>query len=89
MRKFLFFIFLLIAGKCCIFLLLVDVSDLLLYLLQSSSPYHLSIQLMDEGNDKADVVAVSVDPNFAAYLHNDFLPVVSSKKERTGIFLQR
>ncbi|PSS30420.1 Paired amphipathic helix protein Sin3-like [Actinidia chinensis var. chinensis] len=55
----------------------------------SSSPYHLSIQLMDEGNDKADVIAVSVDPNFAAYLHNDFLPVVSSKKEPTGIFLHR
>lgn len=44
---------------------------------------------MDDGSDKSDVIAVSVDPNFAAYLHNDFLPVVSSKKEPFGIFLQR
>lgn len=59
------------------------------YLLQSSSPSSFSIQLMDDGSDKSDVVAVSVDPNFAAYLNNDFLPVVSSKKELSGIFLQR
>ncbi|KAE9449196.1 hypothetical protein C3L33_18906, partial [Rhododendron williamsianum] len=55
----------------------------------SSSPSSFSIQLMDDGSDKSDVIAVSVDPNFAAYLHNDFLPVVSSKKEPFGIFLQR
>lgn len=55
----------------------------------SSGPSRLSIQLMDDGNDKSDMVAVSVDPNFANYLHNDFLPVVSSKKEPSGIFLQR
>ncbi|XP_052196269.1 paired amphipathic helix protein Sin3-like 2 isoform X2 [Diospyros lotus] len=55
----------------------------------SSAPSHLSIQLMDDGNDKAEVVAISVDPNFAAYLHNDFLPIVSSKKEPSGIFLRR
>ncbi|KAH7846362.1 hypothetical protein Vadar_013012 [Vaccinium darrowii] len=55
----------------------------------SSSPSSFSIQLMDDGSDKSDVVAVSVDPNFAAYLNNDFLPVVSSKKELSGIFLQR
>ncbi|KAL6958690.1 hypothetical protein U1Q18_045413 [Sarracenia purpurea var. burkii] len=55
----------------------------------SSGPSRLSIQLMDDGNDKADVVAVSVDPNFAAYLYNDFLTVVCSKKEPSGIFLQR
>ncbi|KAL7221258.1 hypothetical protein ACSBR1_023248 [Camellia fascicularis] len=55
----------------------------------SSGPSCLSIQLMDDGNDKSDMVAVSVDPNFANYLHNDFLPVVSSKKEPSGIFLQR
>lgn len=59
------------------------------YLSQSSSPSSFSIQLMDDGSDKSDVIAVSVDPNFAAYLHNDFLPVVSSKKEPVGIFLQR
>ncbi|XAR51803.1 hypothetical protein NMG60_11006541 [Bertholletia excelsa] len=55
----------------------------------SSAPSHMSIQLMDDANDKADVVAVSIEPNFAAYLNNDFLPVFSSKKEPTGIFLKR
>ncbi|XAR71204.1 hypothetical protein NMG60_11028366 [Bertholletia excelsa] len=55
----------------------------------SSGPTRLSIQLMDDGNEKADIVAVSVDPNFMNYLHNDFLPVVSRKKEPLGIFLQR
>ncbi|KAI8032314.1 Paired amphipathic helix protein Sin3-like 2 [Camellia lanceoleosa] len=55
----------------------------------SSAPSRLSIQLMDDGNDKVDMVAVSVDPNFVAYLHNDFLPVNSRKKEPSGIFLQR
>lgn len=55
----------------------------------SSSPFHLSIQLMDDGNDKADVVAVSVDPNFSAYLHNEFLSIVPSKKEPSSLFLKR
>lgn len=44
---------------------------------------------MDNGNEKPEVVAVSVDPNFAAYLHNDFLSGVPSKKESVGILLQR
>ncbi|KAJ0501761.1 putative transcriptional regulatory protein Sin3 [Helianthus annuus] len=48
----------------------------------------LTIQLMDDLNEKAEAVAVSVDPKFAAYLHNDFLSVVSGKKE-SGIMLQR
>ncbi|GAB4827456.1 hypothetical protein Ancab_034340 [Ancistrocladus abbreviatus] len=55
----------------------------------SSSPAHLSIQLMDGGNEKPEVVAVSMEPNFSAYLHNDFLSVFSSKKEPHGIMLQR
>ncbi|KAL8193508.1 hypothetical protein R6Q57_026643 [Mikania cordata] len=54
----------------------------------SSGPSCLTIQLMDDGNEKAEVVAVSVDPNFAAYLHNDFLSVVPGIKE-SGIMLQR
>ncbi|CAH1431495.1 unnamed protein product [Lactuca virosa] len=43
---------------------------------------------MDVGNEKTEVVAVSVDPNFSAYLHNDFLSVVPGKKDY-GIMLQR
>ncbi|XP_039121136.1 paired amphipathic helix protein Sin3-like 4 isoform X2 [Dioscorea cayenensis subsp. rotundata] len=39
----------------------------------SSDPARLSIQLMDYGNGKPEVISVSIDPNFAAYLHNDFL----------------
>ncbi|XWS22532.1 hypothetical protein CRYUN_Cryun29cG0044500 [Craigia yunnanensis] len=55
----------------------------------SSTPTCLSIQLMDYGHDKPEVTAVSVDPNFAVYLHNDFLSVVPEKKEKPGIFLKR
>ncbi|XP_021760068.1 paired amphipathic helix protein Sin3-like 2 isoform X1 [Chenopodium quinoa] len=55
----------------------------------SSSPARLSIQLMDSGNEKPEMVAVSLEPNFAAYLYNDFLSVVSSRKESQGIMLQR
>ncbi|XP_077237908.1 paired amphipathic helix protein Sin3-like 3 [Tasmannia lanceolata] len=55
----------------------------------SSSPTHLSIQLMEYGIEKPEVTAVSVDPNFAAYLHNEFLSVVPGKKEVHGVFLRR
>ncbi|KAK6281649.1 hypothetical protein POUND7_015474 [Theobroma cacao] len=55
----------------------------------SSAPTRLSIQLMDYGHDKPEVTAVSMDPNFAAYLHNDFLLVVPEEKEKPGIFLKR
>ncbi|KAL2349345.1 hypothetical protein Fmac_003345 [Flemingia macrophylla] len=51
-------------------------------------PMKLSIQLMDSGHDKPEVTAVSVDPNFSTYLHNDFLSVVPEKK-KSGIFLKR
>ncbi|KAK6913176.1 Paired amphipathic helix [Dillenia turbinata] len=54
----------------------------------SSPPTRLSIQLMDSGNEKSEVYAVSMEPSFAAYLNKDFLSV-ASKKEQTGIFLQR
>ncbi|XP_015575286.2 paired amphipathic helix protein Sin3-like 4 isoform X2 [Ricinus communis] len=54
-----------------------------------STPTHLSIQLMDFGHDKPEVTAVSMDPNFAAYLHNEFLSIVPDKKEKSGIFLKR
>jgi hypothetical protein len=55
--------------------------------LQSPKPKTLSIQLMDCGNEKHEVTAVLVDPNFTTYLHNDFLSIVSDKK--SGIFLKR
>ncbi|KAK7252329.1 hypothetical protein RIF29_36192 [Crotalaria pallida] len=55
----------------------------------SPGPMQLSIQLMDYVHDKPEVTAVSVDPNFSAYLHNNFLTVVPDKKEKSGIFLKR
>ncbi|KAJ8451723.1 hypothetical protein Cgig2_018357 [Carnegiea gigantea] len=54
-----------------------------------SSPTRLSIQMMEKGHDKPEVTAVAMDPNFSAYLHNDFLSVVRDKKEKPGIFLKR
>lgn len=55
----------------------------------SSAPTCLSIQLMDYGHDKPEITAVSMDPNFAAYLQNNFLSVVPAEKEKAGIFLKR
>ncbi|KAM0058174.1 putative transcription regulator Others family [Helianthus debilis subsp. tardiflorus] len=54
----------------------------------SSGPSHLTIQLMDDENEKAEMFAVSVDPSFAGYLHNDFLSVVTARKQ-SGVLLQR
>ncbi|XP_068462786.1 paired amphipathic helix protein Sin3-like 4 isoform X2 [Phaseolus vulgaris] len=55
----------------------------------SAAPTQLSIQLMDYGFDKPEVTTVSMDPNFSAYLHNDFLSVVRDKKEKSGVYLKR
>ncbi|KAM1942670.1 hypothetical protein ACFX15_011111 [Malus domestica] len=55
----------------------------------ASSPTRVSIQLMDFGHDKPEMTAVSMDPNFSAYLHNEFLSVLPDKKEKSGIFLKR
>ncbi|XP_022005412.1 paired amphipathic helix protein Sin3-like 2 isoform X1 [Helianthus annuus] len=55
----------------------------------SSGPSCLTIQLMDDRNEKAETVAVSVDANFAAYLHNDFLSVVPLGIKEYGIMMQR
>ncbi|KAL8114658.1 hypothetical protein AgCh_021500 [Apium graveolens] len=55
----------------------------------TSEPSQLCIQLMDDGNEKPEVVAVSVDPNFATYYHKEFLSVVLNKKESSSILLQR
>lgn len=56
--------------------------------LQTSVRSHLSIQLMDDGNEKKEVVAVSMDPNFVAHLNNEFLPIPINK-ESDRIILQR
>ncbi|MED6209113.1 hypothetical protein PIB30_051552 [Stylosanthes scabra] len=61
-----------------------------IYRLQcSSTPSRLSIQLMDNMNEKPEMFAVSIDPNFSFYLHNEFLSVLPAKKEPHGILLQR
>ncbi|KAB1211673.1 Paired amphipathic helix protein Sin3-like 2 [Morella rubra] len=57
--------------------------------LQSSATPRLSIQLMDSVIQKPEVFAVSMDPNFGAYLYNDYLSVFNGKKEPRGIMLQR
>lgn len=54
----------------------------------SSKPTRLSIQLMDYVYDKPEVSAVSMDPNFAAYLSNELLSVIP-QKENPGVFLTR
>ncbi|XP_016559073.1 paired amphipathic helix protein Sin3-like 2 isoform X2 [Capsicum annuum] len=53
------------------------------------SPTRLSIQLMDDGSEKSEVVPVHVDPNFAGYLHNDYLSVEHGKKESSAVVLKR
>ncbi|PSS13560.1 Paired amphipathic helix protein Sin3-like, partial [Actinidia chinensis var. chinensis] len=45
-----------------------------------------SIQLMDHGHGKHEITAVSTDPNFSGYLHNNFLSIAP---EKSGIFLKR
>ncbi|KAE8722648.1 pyruvate dehydrogenase E1 component subunit alpha [Hibiscus syriacus] len=55
----------------------------------SLRPSSLSVQLMDSGHDKPEVTVVSMDPNFVAYFHNDFLSVVPKEKEKLRIFLKR
>ncbi|KAG4128480.1 hypothetical protein ERO13_D09G023200v2 [Gossypium hirsutum] len=55
----------------------------------SSSPSRLSIQLMDNVIEKPEAFAVSMEPNFSAILHSDFLSVFPGKKEPHGIILKR
>ncbi|XVF60417.1 hypothetical protein PTKIN_Ptkin08bG0044100 [Pterospermum kingtungense] len=55
----------------------------------SSSPSRLSIQLMDNVIEKPEAFAVSMEPNFSVFLHNDFLSVYPGKKEPHGITLKR
>uniref|UniRef100_A0A7N0U8T1 Histone deacetylase interacting domain-containing protein n=1 Tax=Kalanchoe fedtschenkoi TaxID=63787 RepID=A0A7N0U8T1_KALFE len=55
----------------------------------ASSLPRLSIQLMDSCGEKPEVAAVSIEPNFASYLYNDFLVAAPSKREPSGVLLQR
>lgn len=55
----------------------------------SSGPSQLSIQLMDDGNVKPEVVAVSVDPYFLSYLHNEYLSVFPIRKESPTVLMRR
>ncbi|CAH8257671.1 unnamed protein product [Arabidopsis lyrata] len=54
-----------------------------------STPSKLSIQLLDYGHDKPDVTSISMDPTFAAYLHNVFLSYPPNAKENPRIYLKR
>nr|KAJ0199299.1 hypothetical protein LSAT_V11C600303210 [Lactuca sativa] len=68
---------------------LVVLHDENIYRFQCSSwPSRLTIQLMDDGIEKPEVVPVSVDSNFPNYLHKDFLSIVNAKKQ-SGIMLNR
>ncbi|XP_010936783.1 paired amphipathic helix protein Sin3-like 4 [Elaeis guineensis] len=55
----------------------------------TSNPTRLSIQLMEYGHEKPEVTAVSIDPNFSAYLYGDFLSCISDRKGSHGVFLKR
>ncbi|XP_071927968.1 paired amphipathic helix protein Sin3-like 3 [Coffea arabica] len=55
----------------------------------SSVPTRLSIQLMDCSFDKPDSNAVSMDPNFAAYLTEFLSVVVPERKVNPGLYLRR
>ncbi|XP_068642202.1 paired amphipathic helix protein Sin3-like 4 isoform X2 [Aristolochia californica] len=55
----------------------------------TSNPTRLCIQLMEYGYEKPEVTAVSLDPNFSAYLHNEFLSVVPDRKEAPCVYLKR
>ena len=59
------------------------------WILQTSNPTRLSIQLMEYGHEKPEVTAVSIDPNFSAYLYGDFLSCISDRKGSHGVFLKR
>ncbi|KAL0385641.1 UNVERIFIED_CONTAM: Paired amphipathic helix protein Sin3-like 3 [Sesamum radiatum] len=54
------------------------------------SPMRLTIQLMKNEHDKLEPTAVSMDPNFAAYLNDELLrSVVRERKDKPGVFLKR
>ncbi|KAI3467443.1 hypothetical protein Pfo_024106 [Paulownia fortunei] len=52
-------------------------------------PTHLTMQLMKNEHDKLEPTAVSMDPNFAAYLNDELLSVFPERKGKPGVFLKR
>ncbi|KAL8150199.1 hypothetical protein V2J09_020007 [Rumex salicifolius] len=56
---------------------------------QTGSPTRLSIQLMENIQEKPEATAVSMEPNFSSYLQNEFLISVTNKTGNSVIFLKR
>ncbi|CAD6273401.1 unnamed protein product [Miscanthus lutarioriparius] len=54
-----------------------------------SDPTGLSIQLMEYGNGKHELTAVSFDPTFSPYLYNDYLSSMDDTKLADDVFLRR
>ncbi|KAG2616957.1 hypothetical protein PVAP13_3NG177532 [Panicum virgatum] len=54
-----------------------------------SNPTRLSVQLMDYGNEKPEVTAVTFDPTFSQYLYNDYLSSIPDSKLVDDVFLRR
>ncbi|CAA0833681.1 Paired amphipathic helix protein Sin3-like 3 [Striga hermonthica] len=52
-------------------------------------PTRLTIQLMRNESDKFEPIAVSMDPEFAAYLNNELLMVVPERMGKPGVYLKR
>ncbi|GFP91557.1 paired amphipathic helix protein sin3-like 4 [Phtheirospermum japonicum] len=52
-------------------------------------PARLTIQLMRNEHDKFEPTAVSMDPDFAAYLTDELLAVVPEKMGKPGVYLKR
>ena len=57
--------------------------------LQHSDPPGLSIQLMEYGNEKPELTAVSFDPTFSPYHYNDYLSSIDDTKLDDDVFLRR
>jgi hypothetical protein len=57
--------------------------------LQHSNPTRLSVQLMEYGNEKPEVTAVTFDPTFSQYLYNDYLSSIPDTKLADDVFLRR
>jgi hypothetical protein len=57
--------------------------------LQHSDPTELTIQLMEYGNEKPELTAVSFDPTFSPYLYNGYLSSIDDTKLVDDVFLRR
>ena len=73
----------------CMFDLAAIWSDNFCCNLQHSNPTRLSVQLMEYGNEKPEVTAVTFDPTFSQYLYNDYLSSIQDTKLADDFFLRR